>query len=271
MSKFGVAAIAALAAMTLAAPAHAGVLDNFQIKLGVSGVLPDEQGDPIDVDISDEFVPSLQIEYFFNDHVSAELLCCVATHDVTAASGTIDLGQVTHFPPTVTLKYRWTNFGQFEPYVGAASISHPLSTASRPPGFTSSMIHPSVQHCRPASIIASTSIGASISMFAGSGSTPTLRSQARSRRTTKSTSIRGWSPLRLPIASERPAGASLSNPFSDARDFTHDQNGLLGEAHGGLKLRASAACQGGALALASQAGGNLPQHASLIDVGVEAP
>ena len=119
MSKFGVAAIAALAAMTLAAPAHAGVLDNFQIKLGVSGVLPDEQGDPIDVDISDEFVPSLQIEYFFNDHVSAELLCCVATHDVTAASGTIDLGQVTHFPPTVTLKYRWTNFGQFEPSVGA--------------------------------------------------------------------------------------------------------------------------------------------------------
>jgi outer membrane protein len=119
MSKFGVAAIAALAAITLAAPAHAGVLDNFQVKVGVSGILPDERGDPIDVDISDEFVPSLQIEYFFNDHVSAELLCCVATHEVTAASGAIDLGEVTHFPPTVTLKYRWTNFGQFEPYVGA--------------------------------------------------------------------------------------------------------------------------------------------------------
>jgi outer membrane protein len=119
MSKFGVAAIAALAAITLTTPAHAGVLDHFQVKFGVSGVLPDESGDPIDVDISDEVVPSLQIEYFFNDHVSAELLCCVATHEVTAASGAIDLGEVTHFPPTVTLKYRWTNFGQFEPYVGA--------------------------------------------------------------------------------------------------------------------------------------------------------
>lgn len=119
MSKFGVAAIAALAAITLAAPAHAGILDNFQVKVGVSGVLPNERGDPIDVDISDEVVPSLQIEYFFNDHVSAELLCCVATHEVTAAGGAIDLGEVTHFPPTVTLKYRWTNFGQFEPYVGA--------------------------------------------------------------------------------------------------------------------------------------------------------
>ena len=119
MSKFGVAAFAALAALAMAAPAQAGVLDNFQVKVGVSGVLPNESGDPIDVSISDEYVPSLQIEYFFNEHVSAELLCCVATHEVTAAGGTIDLGEVTHFPPTVTLKYRWTNFGQVEPYVGA--------------------------------------------------------------------------------------------------------------------------------------------------------
>ena len=119
MSKLGVAAIAAAAALVLAGPAHAGVLDNFQVKVGVSGVLPNESGDPIDVEISDEYVPSLQIEYFFNDHISAELLCCVATHDVTAAGGAIDLGEVTHFPPTVTLKHRWTNFGPFEPYVGA--------------------------------------------------------------------------------------------------------------------------------------------------------
>ena len=118
MTKYGVAAIAALAALTLAAPAQAQILENFQIKVGVSGVLPEESGDPIDVSISDEWVPSLQVEYFFNDHVSAELLCCVATHDVVAEGG-IDLGEVTHFPPTVTLKYRWTNFGQVEPYVGA--------------------------------------------------------------------------------------------------------------------------------------------------------
>lgn len=119
MSKFGMAVLAAMAAMALASPAQAGLLDNVQVKIGVSGVLPDETGDPIDVDISDEFVPSLQLEYFFNDNVSAELLCCVATHDVTAASGAIDLGEVTHFPPTVTLKYRWTNIGRIEPYVGA--------------------------------------------------------------------------------------------------------------------------------------------------------
>ncbi len=119
MGKLGVAAFAALAAVTMAQPAQASMLEHFQIKVGVSGVLPDESGDPISVDISDEVVPSLQIEYFFTDHVSAELLCCVATHDVTALDGAVDLGQVTHFPPTVTLKYRWTNFGPLEPYVGA--------------------------------------------------------------------------------------------------------------------------------------------------------
>lgn len=132
MMKLGAAAFAALATMALAAPAQASVLDHFQIKLGISGVLPDERGDPIDVDISDEWVPSAQIEYFFTDNISAELLCCVATHDVTAAGGAIDLGEVTHFPPTVTLKYRWTNFGQFEPYVGAG-VNYTAFIDSEPP------------------------------------------------------------------------------------------------------------------------------------------
>lgn len=131
MSKFGVAALAAVAALAVSAPAQAGMLDNFQIKFGVSGVLPDESGDPIDVDISDEYVPSLQIEYFFNDNVSAELLCCVATHDVVAEGG-LDLGEVTHFPPTVTLKYRWTDFGQWEPYVGAG-VNYTAFIDSEPP------------------------------------------------------------------------------------------------------------------------------------------
>lgn len=106
--------------------ASADVLDRVQIKVGVSGILPEESAKISviggDVDISDEFVPSVQLEYFFTDHISAELLCCVARHDVGAvntALGAVDLGKVTHFPPTVTLKYRWTSLGAFEPYVGA--------------------------------------------------------------------------------------------------------------------------------------------------------
>ncbi|MDX2275257.1 MAG: OmpW family outer membrane protein [Hyphomonadaceae bacterium] len=133
MMKFGAAAFAVMA-MAFSAPAEARVLDNFQIKFGVSGVLPDESGDPIPVEISDEYVPSLQVEYFFNDHVSAELLCCVATHDVTAASGAVDLGQVTHFPPTVTLKYRWNTEERFQPYVGAGVNYTAFIDSDPPPG-----------------------------------------------------------------------------------------------------------------------------------------
>lgn len=130
--KFGAAAVAAMAALALSAPAQASVLDNVQIKFGISGILPDENGSPIPAEISDEYVPTLQVEYFFNDNVSAELLCCVATHDVTAAGGTIDLGQVTHFPPTVTLKYHWTDFGAFQPYVGAG-VNYTAFINSDPP------------------------------------------------------------------------------------------------------------------------------------------
>jgi outer membrane protein len=117
--------IAAAAALLLgfASPAHARA---FQVKAGISGVLPDESAKITTigggVKISDEWVPSLQLEYLFNDNVSVELLCCVARHDVKAVGtslGTVNLGKVSHFPPTVTLKYRWTNFGKIEPYVGA--------------------------------------------------------------------------------------------------------------------------------------------------------
>jgi outer membrane protein len=121
-----VIALSLLASAAFAPAASAGVLENVQLKVGVSGVLPDESADISviggDVDISDEYVPTLAIEYFFNDNVSAELLCCAAQHDVKAvgtALGTVNLGQITHFPPTVTLKYRWTTLGAIQPYVGA--------------------------------------------------------------------------------------------------------------------------------------------------------
>lgn len=121
--------ILAAGALALAGTASAqDLLHNFQFKVGVSGILPDESATISTiggtVDISDEYVPSLQIEYFFTDNISAELLCCMARHDVKAVGttlGTVNLGKVSHFPPTLTLKYRWTDFGAFQPYVGAGA------------------------------------------------------------------------------------------------------------------------------------------------------
>lgn len=119
--------ILAAGALGLAGTASAqSLLDNFQFKVGVSLIQPDESATISaiggTVDISTEYVPSLQVEYFFTDNISVELLCCIATHDVRAINtslGTVNLGEVSHFPPTVTAKYRWTDFGAFQPYVGA--------------------------------------------------------------------------------------------------------------------------------------------------------
>lgn len=119
--------ILAAGALGLAGTASAqSLLDNFQFKVGVSLIQPDESATISaiggTVDISSEYVPSLQVEYFFTDNISVELLCCIATHDVRAINtslGTVNLGEVSHFPPTVTAKYRWTDFGAFQPYVGA--------------------------------------------------------------------------------------------------------------------------------------------------------
>jgi len=99
------------------------VEDHLRVKVGVSGVLPDESADVEtlggSVEISDEYVPSVQLEWMFSDRISAELLCCVATHDVEHTPTGIDLGQVSHFPPTITLKYRWNVEGAVQPYLGA--------------------------------------------------------------------------------------------------------------------------------------------------------
>lgn len=124
------AIIAALAATALAAaPAHASILENVQLKLGVSYIAPDENADISiiggDVEISSETVPTLAVEYFFTDNVSMELFCCAARHDVVAVNtavgptGRVDLGEISHFPPTLTVKYRWTDLGPIQPYVGA--------------------------------------------------------------------------------------------------------------------------------------------------------
>ncbi len=126
MSSLKFLLAATVATLALAAPASAGVLDNVQIKVGLSAVLPEESATISaiggDVDISDEVVPSLQIEYFFTDAISAELLCCMARHEVKAVGtsiGTVDLGKISHFPPTLTLKYHFNTEGKLQPYLGA--------------------------------------------------------------------------------------------------------------------------------------------------------
>ncbi len=108
----------------------------WMVRGRVIGVLPDESADlsaggaalPGDVDIGDQYVPELDISYFFTDQIAAELILAVTPHDVEATDvavpevfgpANVDLGDVWLLPPTLTLQYHFTQFGQVKPYVGA--------------------------------------------------------------------------------------------------------------------------------------------------------
>lgn len=128
---------ALMATSALVGAASACAEDNpWMVRGRVLAVLPDESADLSvagaalvgDVDIGDQYVPELDITYFFNDNIAAELILAVTPHDVDAVSvtvpgaltdATVDLGDVWLLPPTLTLQYHFNTGGQFKPYIGA--------------------------------------------------------------------------------------------------------------------------------------------------------
>ncbi|MEQ8557219.1 MAG: OmpW family outer membrane protein [Henriciella sp.] len=109
---------------------------DWMVRGRVIGVLPDEGANlsvggtalPGSVDIGDQYVPELDITYFFTDNIAAELILGVTPHDVKATAvtvpgvldgATVDLGDVWLLPPTLTLQYHFDTGSAFKPYVGA--------------------------------------------------------------------------------------------------------------------------------------------------------
>ena len=68
--------------------------------------------------ITDEAVPELDFSYFVTPNLALELIAASARHSVTTSNG-IDVGRVTHLPPTLTLQYHPLPQSRFSPYVGA--------------------------------------------------------------------------------------------------------------------------------------------------------
>ena len=112
------AGLAAATALVSTAPAFAEPGD-WMVRGRVIGVLPDEGADLSvggtalagSVDIDDQYVPELDITYFFTDRIAAELILGVTPHDVTATNVTVPgvltdaqiyLGDVWLLPPTLT-------------------------------------------------------------------------------------------------------------------------------------------------------------------------
>ena len=108
----------------------------WMIRARVLGVLPDEGADLSvagvglagDVEIDKQYVPELDITYFFTEAIAAELILAVTPHNVDAVNvtvpgaltdATIDLGDVWLLPPTLTLQYHFDTGTAFKPYIGA--------------------------------------------------------------------------------------------------------------------------------------------------------
>jgi outer membrane protein len=70
------------------------------------------------VGANDKTIGEVDVTYFFNKNVAAELILTVPQKQVVSA-GTTSLGTFKHLPPTLTLQYHFTDFQGFKPYVGA--------------------------------------------------------------------------------------------------------------------------------------------------------
>lgn len=76
--------------------------------------------------VKDKTIPEVDVTYFFNKNVAAELILTVPQEMTVSAGGNV--GTFKALPPTLTLQYHFTQFNGYKPYVGAGvnytKISH---------------------------------------------------------------------------------------------------------------------------------------------------
>lgn len=110
-------------------PKEAG---DIVVRLRGLGVMPFENGEvksaagaPLGLNdqIDQDWVPELDISYFFTKNIAAELVLATTRHTVTAipaAGGAgVPVGKVSLLPPTLTAQYHFMPESRFSPYVGA--------------------------------------------------------------------------------------------------------------------------------------------------------
>ena len=75
----------------------------------------------LEVDVSDDLMPTLGFTYFFTDHIAVEAILGTTRHEIRAQGGATDVAvhETWVLPPVVTVQYRPLTEGRFSPYVGA--------------------------------------------------------------------------------------------------------------------------------------------------------
>jgi outer membrane protein len=92
----------------------------------------------LEVDVSDDVMPTLGFTYFLTDHVAVEAILGTTKHEVRARGGATDV--VVHetwvLPPVVTVQWRPLTDGRFSPYVGAGVNAMIFHSGEDRNGFT---------------------------------------------------------------------------------------------------------------------------------------
>ncbi len=128
----GGAALALAATPAMAQDGDTDRAGDIQLKVLGTAVLPDGKITDINVNLpglpattqtkaSDNFVPTIAVEYFLTDNVSIETIAGVTQHDVDATAGLPAGAELVSdallLPATVTAKYHF-DLGGVKPYVG---------------------------------------------------------------------------------------------------------------------------------------------------------
>ena len=72
----------------------------------------------LSLNVNDKTIGEVDVSYFFNKNVAAELILTLPQTQAVHAGSTA-IGSFKHLPPTLTLQYHFTDFQGFKPYVGA--------------------------------------------------------------------------------------------------------------------------------------------------------
>jgi outer membrane protein len=87
---------------------------------------------PLGLTVNDKTIPEVDITYFFNKNIAAELILTVPQKHTLRAGGA-SIGTLKHLPPTLTVQYHF-DLGSFKPYVGAGLNYTRFSSVHLPAG-----------------------------------------------------------------------------------------------------------------------------------------
>ncbi len=87
----------------------------------------------LNLSVNDKWIPEVDITYFFNKNIAAELILTVPQRHTLSAGGTA-IGSLKHLPPSLLVQYHFTDPPGFKPYVGAGVNYTRFSSIRLPAG-----------------------------------------------------------------------------------------------------------------------------------------